>query len=157
MRKALAEELNNLDYKGTRNSYQVIKKWIDDTYPYAINSRLPSIPKPEIYISPLDNLKPRPQIEEPSNIESNPLINQNFIPNENMTHLQQNLPPNSTNASMDALLNLVSTQRKEIKRLNNLMIPNRAKEFIQTLNTHVDKQTKQRVTNKFKRYDMLPV
>jgi hypothetical protein len=142
MRKALAKELVNLEYEGAKNNYQAIKKWIDDTYPYAINYRLPSIPKPEIYNSPLDNLKPQPQIEEPPNIESNPLVNQNFIPNENKSHLQQNFPPNSTDASMEALLNLVSTQRKEIKRLNNLLVPNRAQEFIQTHNTHVDKQTK---------------
>jgi hypothetical protein len=76
-----------------------------------------------------------------------------FIPS--MFQLKQNLPENSTDATMDALLNLVSTIQKEIKRLNILIVPNRAHESIGTHNTHIDKKTKQRVANKVQQYDML--
>jgi hypothetical protein len=60
-----------------------------------------------------------------------------------MFQFKKNLPQNSTDASMDALLNLVSIQRKEIKMLNNLTVPNIAREFIQSQNTYFNKQTNQ--------------
>jgi hypothetical protein len=65
--------------------------------------------------------------------------------------IYQNLSQNIVDPSMDALLNLVSKQRQEIRRLEGLMVPNPAAEFVQTHNTHKNKQG-QLVDNKVKRY-----
>jgi hypothetical protein len=154
MMKALAEELKNLQYKGNKKDYYAIKKWLDDKYPYEINFNGPSISNPPIDLSPLDNLKtlqniesnPLDNLKPPLNIESNPLVNQNFNSNKNMSQRGKyglNMDP-----SMEALISLVGEQRKEIKKMEKLMTPERAEEFVYKQNHRFDKKTNQMVEKK---------
>jgi hypothetical protein len=116
MREALARELNNLNYRCSRNNYQTIKNYLNDTHPYAINYNVPSLANAQLDLPPLMNIKSKPIIE------SNPLVNQNFIPNENMEQ-QGGIYSLNTDPAMEALINLVGKQLKEIKKMEKLMTP----------------------------------
>jgi hypothetical protein len=74
MRKVLSYELTRLNSKGNRKNYQEIANWIYNLHPF---------PPPNIESNEVDNYIEN-IIEESPNIESNPLVNHNFIPNENM-------------------------------------------------------------------------
>jgi hypothetical protein len=56
----------------------------------------------------------------------------------------------NTDPSMDALIKLVSQQRKEIRKMEKLMTPTRAQEFIQSQNYRLDPKTNQLVPKKTK-------
>jgi hypothetical protein len=125
-----------------------IKNYLDDNYPYAINYNVPSLSNAQLNLPALMNLKPKP------NIESNPLVNHNFIPNENMA--QQGIYGLNTDPAMDALINLVSLQRKEIKKMEKLMTPQRASEFVYAQN-HIRNKDGQMVEKKNQKFGMLNV
>jgi hypothetical protein len=108
MRTALKETLNQLNYTETRNNYSILKQYIE------------TLPGRNIIE------------EEPSNIESNPFVNQNFIHNENMGEIPQvtfkrtsdNLKQKrqvNISPDMEAMIDLIADQKKEIKRLESLM------------------------------------
>jgi hypothetical protein len=102
----------------------------------------------ENYIKSLNN-----QNEE----ENNP-INDNCNSEENMAH--QPLYNLNSDPAMDALINLVSKQRKEIRKMEKLMTPTRAQEFIFKQNNRFDKKTNQWIAKKNNpktHFDMLNV
>jgi hypothetical protein len=105
MRKLLSDELTRLNYNGNRKNYQEIVNWVNNLQPF---------PPPNIE-SDEENI-----IEESPNIESNLPINQNFIPNENMAQ-QGGICNLNTYPAMDALINLVGKQGKEIKKMEKLI------------------------------------
>jgi hypothetical protein len=105
-------------------------------------------------------MKPIPQFISPSIsppiIESNQPVNQNFIPNENMTQRQVIYGLNVDQA-MDALINLVGKQLKEIRKMENLMTPQKAQKFVHAQNYRIDPKTSQAVQKKNPKFDILNV
>jgi hypothetical protein len=138
MRKLLSYALSRLHYKGNRKNYQEIAHWINKYQHFSP----PNIERNE------ENI-----IEEaPPIIESNLPVNQNFIPNENMA--QQGIYVLHTDPAMEAFINLVGKQRKEIRKMEKLMIPQRASEFVYAQN-HRKNKNEQWVDKTNKKFDML--
>jgi hypothetical protein len=141
--------LNTLNYKGQRNNFEILKQYVDN---------LPSPIPPPNFISDEESISPpfiSPPISPPI-IESNQQVNQNFIPNENMAQ-PQGIYGLNVDPAMDALIKLVGQQRKEIRKMEKLMTPQRAQEFVQAQNYRLDPKTNQMVQKKNPKFDMLNV
>jgi hypothetical protein len=78
-------------------------------------------------------------------VENQQLLNRN---------LYQNLDENLVDPSMKALLELVSKQHKEIRKMEKLMTSQRAQEFIHKQNYYKNAQGEE-VLKKNPKYDML--
>jgi hypothetical protein len=137
MKTALKEALNNLNYTEERNYFNTIKQYIET---------LPN----QNSIERENNEENNEIEEEPPNIESNPLVNQNFIPNENMGEIPQvtfkrtadNLRQKrqvNISPDMKAMIDLIADQKKETKRLESLMTDGRTQEFVNKRNEKIKK------------------
>jgi hypothetical protein len=74
--------------------------------------------------------------------------------NENQYPLYQNLDQNTVERAMQALLILVSKQHKEIRKMEKLMTPQRATEFIHKNNYYKNKEG-QEVQKKNPKYELM--
>jgi hypothetical protein len=106
MKSDWAKVLNKLEYTGRRNNFEIVKQYIDNLPP--------NFPPPN-FIAGEENEEVDNYMESisPPNIESNLPVNQNFIPNDNMS---QGIYGLNTDPSMDALIKLVSQLRKKNKK-----------------------------------------
>jgi hypothetical protein len=125
MKRIFRETLSNLNFQSDKRNYQQLKQYIDSFPNQNINEINENIPNQNIQEN-----------------EENIPINENFNNNENMVenqqplnrNLYQNLDQNLVDPSMKALLDLISKQHKEIPKMEKLMTPQRAQEFIHKQN-----------------------
>jgi hypothetical protein len=144
MKRIFQQILNILNYQRKRNDYQILKQYIDSLP----NQNIENIPLnyntesslPSLNINPIENIS-RQNIQQDEEIQP---IDKNFINNENMVENQyplfQNVDQNIVDPAMQALLNLVSKQHNEIRKMEKLMRPQRANEFIHKNNYYINKE-----------------
>jgi hypothetical protein len=138
MKAALKEILNNLKYSGKKNNFSDVKQYIE-TLPN--QNIIEEEPIHQLNLESNQNLIPNEVDEEPIlslNIQSNSPGNQNFILNGKMA--QRGKYGLNTDPSMEALITLLGEKRKEIKKMEKIMTPQRAQEFVYAQNHRFDKK-----------------